>query len=76
MLSDTKKKPNTCTLCGKPLSKIKTLSRVEIKVDCYYIKNDKNLEAMNGLGRHSAEYLCEHCLNKLTGYLKKLVVKS
>lgn len=67
------KTPNACTLCAKTLSECHTLSRIEMKIDCYYIRANKSLEAMNGLGRHTKEYLCKDCFNIFAKHMKKIV---
>lgn len=69
--------PSACTLCNKPISELHVLSRVEMKIDCYYVRTDEQVEPMNGLGRHTEEYLCEDCFSKLsTSWNKLLLTKN
>lgn len=71
MPQENKMIPTNCTICAKPVAELKVLSRVELKVDCYYARPDETFESMNGLGRHTEEYLCETCFSKFVDTLEK-----
>ena len=59
-----------CSICGKQFIDSKIITELNLEIYPRYVREDGELEDMNGLWRKTSEFFCDDCFQKYTDVLQ------